>query len=197
MKNLIEPVEKLISEFSRLPSVGRKTAVRFAYYVVNMNKEDAHSFAKSIIEAKEKVHFCGICGNWTDQEICTTCQKGNQKLVCVVAEPKDILALEKVKDFSGTYHVLHGLLSPMDGVGPDDIRIKELLDRIAKYDVQEVIMATSPTVEGEATALYIAKLLKPLNVKVTRIAQGVSLGSDLEYVDEVTLSRAIEDRKEL
>ena len=162
-----------------------------------MNKEDAHSFAKSIIEAKEKVHFCGICGNWTDQEICTTCQKGNQKLVCVVAEPKDILALEKVKDFSGTYHVLHGLLSPMDGVGPDDIRIKELLDRISKYDVQEVIMATSPTVEGEATALYIAKLLKPLNVKVTRIAQGVSLGSDLEYVDEVTLSRAIEDRKEL
>lgn len=197
MKNLIEPIERLICEFSRLPGVGKKTAQRYAYKVVNMDINQARSFSEAILEAKEKVHFCKICGNWTDGEICLNCEKGNQKLVCVVEEPKDILALEKVRDFSGTYHVLHGLLSPMEGKGPESIRIKELLARISNYGVEEVIMATSPTVEGEATAMYIAKLLKPLNIKVTRIAQGVSLGSDIEYVDEVTLTRAMLDRKEM
>ncbi|MBQ8762057.1 MAG: recombination protein RecR [Clostridia bacterium] len=197
MKNFVEPIEKLINEFTRLPGVGRKTASRYAYKIINMKKEDCESFVNSIIDAKNRVKYCSVCGNYTDSEICSTCEKGDQKLICVVSEPKDILALEKVRDFNGVYHVLHGLLSPLEGRGPDDIRIKELLERITKYGVEEVIMATSPTVEGEATAMYIARLLKPLGVKVTRIAQGVSLGSDLEYVDEVTLSRAIVDRKEI
>ena len=197
MKNFIIPVERLISVFSRLPGVGRKTATRYAYYCINMSNEDAQSFADAILDAKEKVKYCTICGNFTDKDICNTCLRGDRKLVCVVAEPKDVLALEKVSDFNGTYHVLHGLLNPLEGKTANDIRIKELLERINKDQVQEVIMATNPTVEGEATAIYISNLLKPLGVKVTRIAQGVSLGTDIEYVDEVTLSRAIEDRREL
>lgn len=162
-----------------------------------MKDDEVQSFANSMLQAKQKVHFCSICGNFTDGDVCSICQKGNQKLVCVVAEPKDISALEKVRDFYGVYHVLHGLLSPLEGKGPNEIRIKELLDRVSKFGVTEVIMATNPTVEGEATAMYIAKLLKPLNVKVTRIAQGVALGAELEYVDEVTLTHAIADRKEI
>ena len=197
MKNFIEPIERRVEEFSRLPGVGKKTATRYAYKIINMSENQVKSFADSLLKAKESVHFCKICGNWTDSDICAICTKGNQKVVCVVAEPKDILSLEKVRDFGGVYHVLHGLLDPMNGKGPQDINIKGLLERVQKYDVKEVIMATSPTVEGEATAMYIAKLLKPLNVLVTRIAQGVSLGTDLEYVDEVTLTRAIQDRKEL
>ena len=197
MKNFVEPIEKLTNEFTRLPGVGRKTANRYAYKIINMNSQDVQSFVNAILDAKQKVHFCNICGNFTDTEICSICQKGNHKIICVVSEPKDILALEKVRDFTGVYHVLHGVLNPLEGKGPDEIRIKELLQRISKYQVSEVIMATSPTVEGEATAMYIAKLLKPLGVKVTRIAQGVSLGTDLEYVDEVTLTRAISDRKEI
>ncbi len=197
MKNLIEPLEKLINEFSRLPGVGRKTATRYAYKIINLDENEVKSFASALVVAKQQVHFCEICGNWTDGKVCTTCEKGNQKVVCVVAEPKDVLALEKVRNFSGTFHVLHGLLNPMEGIGPSNIHIKELLERIKKFNVQEVIMATSPTVEGEATAMYIAKLLKPLDIKITRIAQGVSLGSDIEYVDEVTLSKALEDRREL
>ena len=197
MKNFIEPIERLVEEFSRLPGVGKKTATRYAYKIINMSESQVKSFADSLLKAKENVHFCKICGNWTDSDICAICTKGNQKVVCVVAEPKDILSLEKVRDFGGVYHVLHGLLDPMNGKGPQDINIKGLLERVQKYDIKEVIMATSPTVEGEATAMYIAKLLKPLNVLVTRIAQGVSLGTDLEYVDEVTLTRAIQDRKEL
>ena len=197
MKNFIEPIERLVGEFSRLPGVGKKTATRYAYKIINMSEQDVQNFAGAMLNAKRNVHFCKICGNWTDAEVCSVCQKNNQKIVCVVEDPKDILAMEKVKDFGGTFHVLHGLLDPLNGKGPDDIAIKPLLDRIQKYGVTEVIMATSPTVEGEATALYIAKLLKPLGLKVTRIAQGVSLGSDLEYVDEVTLTRAVLDRKEL
>lgn len=197
MKNFIIPVERLISAFSRLPGVGRKTATRYAYYCINMSNEDAQSFADAILDAKEKVKYCTICGNFTDKDVCNTCLRGDRKLVCVVAEPKDVLALEKVTDFNGTYHVLHGLLNPLEGKTANDIRIKELLERVNKDKVQEVIMATNPTVEGEATAIYISNLLKPLGVKVTRIAQGVSLGTDIEYVDEVTLSRAIEDRREL
>lgn len=197
MKNFIEPIERLTNEFSRLPGVGKKTATRYAYKIINMDQKDVQSFADAILEAKQKVRFCSICGNWTDEEVCSCCKKGNQKLVCVVAEPKDILSIEKVRDYDGTFHVLHGLLDPLNGKGPEDIKIKELLDRIKKYDVSEVIMATSPTVEGETTAIYIAKLLKPLGIKVSRIAQGVSLGSDLEYVDEVTLTKAMLDRKEI
>ena len=197
MKNFIEPIEKLVEEFSCLPGVGKKTAMRYAYKIINMNEESVANFANAMLQAKQKVRFCEICGNWTDSKVCSVCKTGNQKIVCVVAEPKDILSLEKVKGFGGTYHVLHGLLDPLNGKGPDDINLKSLLKRINDYKVEEVIMATSPTVEGEATSMYVASLLKPLNVKVTRIAQGVSLGTDLEYVDEVTLSRAMEDRKEL
>ncbi len=197
MKNFIEPIEKLVEEFSSLPGVGRKTAMRYAYKIINMDMEKVSAFSQAILEAKQRVKFCEICGNWTDSNVCSICSHGNQKLVCVVAEPKDVLSMEKVKNFEGTYHVLHGLLDPLSGKGPDDINIKGLLKRVKEYGVQEVIMATSPTVEGEATAMYVANLLKPLNVKVTRIAQGVSLGTDIEYVDEVTLSRAMEDRKEL
>jgi recombination protein RecR len=197
LKNFIEPIEKLVEEFSNLPGVGKKTAMRYAYKVINMSEGAVADFANAMLQAKQKVRFCEICGNWTASKICSVCSHGNQKLVCVVDEPKDILPMEKVKDFDGTYHVLHGLLDPLNGKGPDDINIKGLLKRINDFGVQEVIMATSPTVEGEATAMYIASLLKPLKIKVTRIAQGISLGTDLEYVDEVTLSRAMEDRKEL
>ncbi len=197
MKNFILPIERLISEFAKLPSVGRKTATRYAYHIVNMSETDVKKFCEALLDAKTNVRYCSICGNFTDKEVCDDCQRGDQQLVCVVEEPKDILALQKVRDFTGVYHVLHGVLSPLDGKTADDIRIKELLDRVNKYNVREVIMATNPTVEGEATALYISKLLKPLGVKVTRIAQGVSLGSDLEYVDEVTLGRAINDRREI
>ena len=156
MKNFIVPVERLISAFSRLPGVGRKTATRYAYYCINMTQEDAQNFANAILDAKSSVHYCSVCGNFTDKEICETCMRGDRKQVCVVAEPKDILALEKVTDFSGTFHVLHGLLNPLEGKTANSIRIKELLQRITEDQVEEVIMATSPTVEGEATAIYIS-----------------------------------------
>ncbi|MBQ7978019.1 MAG: recombination protein RecR [Clostridia bacterium] len=197
MKNFILPIEKLVASFSRLPGVGRKTAVRYAYYIINSKEADVRAFAQSMVEAKETVHYCRICGNFTDKDVCDVCKRGDKSVVCVVAEPKDILALEKVSDYVGTFHVLHGLLNPLDNVTPKDIRIKELLERISVDGVHEVIMATNPTVEGEATAIYIGNLLKPLGVKVTRIAQGVSLGTDIEFVDEVTLTRALEDRREI
>lgn len=197
MKNFILPIEKLIAEFCKLPSVGRKTATRYAYSIINAKPEDVQNFASAMLEAKRLVKYCDVCGNFSDSNICEVCKKANRSLVCVVAEPKDILALEKVRDYSGTYHVLHGLLSPMEGKTAEDIRIKELLARISNDNVKEVIMATPPTVEGEATAIYISKLLKPLGVKVTRIAQGVSMGTELEYVDEVTLGKAINERREI
>lgn len=197
MKNFILPIEKLIASFSRLPGVGRKTAVRYAYYIINSTDGEVRSFANSMLEAKETVHYCKICGNFTDKEICDVCRRGDKSIICVVAEPKDILALEKVTDFNGTFHVLHGLLNPLEKITPNDIKIKELLTRVQNDGVSEVIMATNPTVEGEATAIYISNLLKPLGVKVTRIAQGVSLGTDIEFVDEVTLTRALEDRREI
>lgn len=197
MKNFIVPVERLISAFGKLPGVGRKTATRYAYYCINMSEEQATAFANAIVNAKREVRYCSVCGNFTDREVCKVCECGDRGLVCVVAEPKDLLALERVVDFGGTYHVLHGLLDPLKGKSANDIRIKELLNRVNNDNVREVILATSPTVEGEATAIYISGLLKPMGVRVTRIAQGVSIGTDIEYVDEVTLSRAIEYRKEL
>ncbi len=197
MKNFIVPIEKLIACFSKLPGVGRKSAIRYAYHIINSKEADVHNFAQALLDVKTQVHYCAVCGNFTDKEICDVCRTGDRTVVCVVAEPKDVLALEKVTDFGGTFHILHGLLNPLEGVTPNDIRIKELLTRVSQDNVQEVIMATSPTVEGEATAIYIGNLLKTLGVKVTRIAQGVSLGTDIEYVDEVTLSRAIEDRREI
>lgn len=193
----IESVNRLANEFSKLPGVGKKTAQRYAYYIIGLSKESAKNFADAILDVKEKVKFCEECGNYTEVSPCSICSNRSHDIICVVKEPKDVIALEKVKNFNGVYHVLHGTISPMAHVGPNDIRIKELLKRVNDYDTKEVIMATNPDVEGDATAMYIAKLLKPLGVKVSRIAQGIAMGSELEYADEVTLIKALENRKEL
>ena len=197
MKNHIEPIARLIGAFQKLPGVGQKTAQRYALKVINMSDADVKEFAECLVNVKNKVKYCSVCGNFTESDPCDICKTRNGKTICVVKDPKDVLSIERIRDFDGVYHVLHGVLNPMEGVGPNDIRIKELVSRVGANDVKEVIVATNPDVEGEATAMYIAKLLKPLGVKVTRIAQGISIGSDLEYADEVTLSRAIEDRREL
>ena len=190
-------IEKLIEQFRTLPGVGYKTAQRYAFSIIEGKKERAERFSSAIIEAKEKIGFCKVCGNFTDREICPICQNRNRKIVCVVKEPKDVIAMEKVKTYQGVYHVLFGTISPLAHHGPNDIKIKELLSRVQEDGVEEVIMATNPDVEGDATAMYIAKLISPLGVKVTRIAQGIAMGSDLEYADEVTLSKALEARREL
>ena len=197
MANYIEPIGKLVNNFSKLPGVGNKTAARYAYHIINMSKEDAEEFAKSILEIKEKVQFCSICGDYTDTDPCNHCKTFKSNIICVVAEPKDVSVIERVKSFSVGYHVLHGTISPLCGRGPEDIRIAELLKRIDTEDIKEVIMATNTDVEGEATAMYIARLLKPLGIKVTRLAQGVAMGADIEFADEVTLSKALDDRKEI
>ena len=183
--------------FSRLPGVGRKTAERYCYKIIDMKKDEVEEFVQAINDVKDKVFYCSECGNFTDTDPCPICSERNKQIICVVAYPKDVVAFERVKEFDGVYHVLHGTISPLDGRGPDDIRIKQLLDRISKEDVQEVIMATNPDVEGEATAMYIARILKPLGVKVSRLAQGVAMGSDLEYADDVTLSHAFVNRKSM
>ncbi len=193
----IEPIGRLINQFTKLPGVGSKTAQRYAYKIINMTEEEAAEFAESILRAKREVRYCSVCGNYTDKEVCDICSTRDGSVICVVKEPKDVLAMEKSHEFKGVYHVLHGALSPMEGVTPNDIRIKELLARIAKGGVKEVIMATNPDVEGEATAMYISGLLKPLGIKVTRLAHGIPVGSELEYADEITLSRALLDRKEM
>ena len=193
----IESVNKLANEFSKLPGVGKKTAQRYAYYVVSLPEEGAKTFADAICDVKKKVVMCQECGNFTEVSPCAICRTRNHETICVVSEPKDVLAIEKAHAFNGVYHCLHGTINPMLHVGPNDLKIKELLERVNKDSVKEVIVATNPDVSGDATALYLAKLLKPLGVKVSRIAQGVSMGSELEYADEVTLSRALEDRKEI
>lgn len=195
--NQIESLEKLINFFSNLPGVGTKTAQRYAYFILNKDEKYVQKFAEALVLANKNIHYCANCGNFTDKDICEICATRQSKIICVVKEPKDVLALEKVKGFKGQYHVLHGTLSPLDNRGPDDIRIKELLVRVQRGDVEEIIMATNPDVEGEATAMYISKLLKPFGIKITRLSQGVSMGSDIEYADEITLSRALEDRKEI
>ena len=191
----IPPLENLIQKFTKLPGVGKKTAARYAYAILGMTDEDSNSFIDAIREVKEKVHFCKVCGNYTDGDVCEICSSRDSSIVCVVSEPKEVTAMEKIKDYNGVYHVLHGLLNPMAGVGPEDLNIKALLDRIS--GVKEVIVATASTIEGDATALYLSRLLKPLGVKVTRIARGLPAGSELEYADELTLSRALTDRKEI
>ena len=191
----IPPLENLIQKFTKLPGVGKKTAARYAYAILGMTDEDSNSFIDAIREVKEKVHFCKVCGNYTDGDVCEICSSRDNSIVCVVSEPKEVTAMEKIKDYNGVYHVLHGLLNPMAGVGPEDLNIKALLDRIG--GVKEVIVATASTIEGDATALYLSRLLKPLGVKVTRIARGLPAGSELEYADELTLSRALTDRKEI
>lgn len=197
MAEFDEPIERLIEYFRQLPSVGKKTAQRYAFYIIENSREKAENFAKAIMEVKDKVKLCKECGNYSTSEICPICQKRNKKVICVVQEPKDIISMEKVKTFDGVYHVLFGTISPLENRGPNDIRIKELLARVNKDGVEEVIMATNPDVEGDATAVYISRLLKPLNVKVTRLAQGISMGSDIEFADEVTLGKALEQRQEI
>ena len=197
MSKYDEPIERLIEYFRTLPGVGFKTAQRYAYSIIEGDKERAKNFADALLEVKNKIGLCKECGNYTDKEICNICEKRDKHLICVVKEPKDVLAMEKVKSYNGVYHVLFGTISPLENRGPNDIRIKELLSRVQRDDVREVIMATDPDVEGDATALYIAKILKPLGVKVTRLAQGVSMGTDIEYADEVTLSRALESRRDI
>ena len=192
-----EPIERLVEYFKSLPGVGQKTAQRYAFYIIENSREKAENFAKAIIEAKEKVKFCRECGNYSAKDICPICEKRNQKIICVVQEPKDILSMEKVKSFDGVYHVLFGCINPLENKGPNDIKVKELLSRVQRNGVQEVIMATNPDVEGEATAMYIAKLLKPLGVKVTRLAQGFAMGSDIEFADEITLEKALKSRQEI
>ncbi len=196
--NQIDSMERLVNEFSKLPSVGKKTAQRYAYFLLTIGEEDVRNFADAMITAKERIHYCKICANFTDKEVCDICAKPKKEpIVCVVKEPKDVTALEKVREFNGTYHVLHGVINPLEGKGPNDINVRSLLTRVANEKIQEVIVATNPDVEGEATAMYIANLLKPLGVKVTRIAQGVSMGSELEYTDAATLSKAIMSRREM
>ena len=199
MKFFAPPVERLIEEFPRLPGIGQKTAQRLAFYVLDMPKEDAQRFADAIMQAKNTVFTCKICQNLTDSEICPICSNPNRdpSVICVVADPRDVLAFERTREFNGLYHVLHGVISPMNHVGPDDIRIRELLQRVADTDVREVIIATNPDTEGEATAMYLARLLKPFGVTVTRLAYGIPVGGHLEYIDEVTLMRALEGRRQI
>lgn len=196
MDTFIEPIGRLVNQFTKLPGVGKKTALRYAYKIIDMSAEDAAAFAQSVLECKRKVRYCKICGNFSEEEVCDVCKKRDGSVICVVKEPKDVVAMEKLREFKGVYHVLHGVISPMDGVGPNDIRIKELLARL-NDGVTEVIIATNPDVEGDATAMYIAKLIKPLGVKVTRLAHGIPIGGEIEYTDEVTLSRAFLERKQI
>ncbi len=192
-------LQELTDQFARLPGVGGKTAQRLAFHVLELPFEDAKAFADAIIEAKKTVHTCRICQNLTDREVCSLCDDDfrDKALICVVAEPKDVIAMERSREFSGVYHVLHGVISPLNHITQDDIRVKELLMRVAEGNVREVIMATNPDTEGEATAMYISRLLRPMEVKVTRLAYGIPVGSQLEYADEVTLSRALEGRQEI
>lgn len=194
---MTDPIEVLTEYFRSLPGVGKKTAQRYAFFIVEHGRQQAENFAKAILDVKDKIMLCKECGNYSATEICPICQKRNQKIVCVVQQPKDIVAMEKVKTFEGVYHVLFGCINPLENKGPNDIKIKELLARVQKNGVQEVIMATNPDVEGEATAMYVAKLLKPLGVKVTRLAQGLAMGSDIEFADEVTLEKALKSRQEI
>lgn len=193
------PLKSLIEHFEQLPGIGHKTAVRLAFFVLSEPEDKAKSFAEAIVKAKEAIHCCKICQDLTDADVCSICAspKRDKSIICVVEDPKDVLAMEKTGEYNGLYHVLHGVISPMDGIGPDDIKSRELLTRLASEDVAEVIMATNLTVEGEATASYLARLIKPFGIKVTRIARGVPVGGDLEYVDEVTLSMALEGRSEI
>ena len=198
MAEYIESLQKLAEQFGRLEGVGRKNAMKMAFSVLDMTDEEAEEFAKAIIEAKERIHLCPVCQNITDRDICPICQdpQRDRKTVCVVSDPRVVISMEKVREFKGLYHVLHGVISPMNGITPEKLKIKELLTRLGEGEIEEVIVATNPTVEGEATAMYLSRLLKPMGIKVTRLAYGVPMGSDLEYADEITLFRAIEGRRD-
>lgn len=193
------PVTKLIDEFEKLPGIGHKTAQRLAFHILSMPTEKAIAFAKVIVEAKRTIHHCSVCGDLTDSDPCRVCssEKRDHSMICVVESPRDVAAMERVREYRGLYHVLHGVISPMEGIGPDDINMKALIQRVGEGEAREVILATNPDVEGEATAMYLAKLIKPLGVKATRIAHGLPVGGDLEYADEVTLAKSLEGRREI
>lgn len=197
--NNIVPLTELISQFERLPGIGKKTAQRLAYSILEQPPERAEKFAEALVNARRKIHFCKVCQAFTDMEVCNICGDSTRdgSVICVVAEPKDVMAFERTREYNGLYHVLHGVISPLDNVGPEQLRIKELMARLGSGEVKEIIMATNPTVEGEATASYISRLVKPMGVKVSRLAYGIPVGSDLEYADEFTLARALEGRNEI
>lgn len=199
MKYYPNAMERLTEQFAKLPGIGGKTAQRLAFYVLSQSEEEAMAFANAIVDAKKTVKTCPVCQNLTDEELCPICadSRRDQSVICVVAEPKDVVAMERAREYHGVYHVLHGVISPLNHMGPNDIRIRELLTRISSGDVKEVIMATNPDTEGEATAMYISRLLRPMEIKVTRLAYGIPVGSQLEYADEVTLLRALEGRREI
>ncbi len=199
MDYYVTPLQNLIEEFEKLPGIGSKTARRLAYHIVNLPKEKTDKFAKAITEAKSKIKYCSVCQNFSEDDLCPLCQseQRDKSVICVVESPKDVLQMERTNEFKGLYHVLHGAISPMENIGPDDIKIKELMGRISNGEVKELIMATNPNLEGETTAMYISKLAKPFGVKVTRIAHGIPVGGELEFADEVTLSKALQWRIEL
>ena len=192
-------LERLTEQFAKLPGIGSKTAQRLAFYLLSMPAEEAQEFADAIVEAKKTVHLCPVCQNLTDKELCPICDDDSRdhSQICVVADPKDVIAMERAREFNGVYHVLHGVISPLNHIGPDDICIRQLLERVGKGGVREIIMATNPDTEGEATAMYISRLLRPMEVRVTRLAYGIPVGSQLEYADEVTLLRALEGRRDI
>lgn len=195
----IVPLNELINQFSRLPGIGKKTAQRLAYSIIEQPPERAKQFAEALINAREKIHLCKVCQTLTDKDICDFCsdEKRDRTTVCVVEDPRDVMAFERTREYKGVYHVLHGVISPLDGVGPEQLKLKELMARLSSSEVKEIIMATNPTVEGEATASYISRLVKPMGIKVTRLAYGIPVGGDLEYADEYTLARALEGRNEI
>ena len=197
MEIMIESIGKLVNEFSKLPGVGKKTAQRYAYKIIDMSESEAKEFADAILGVKRKVRYCSVCGNFTEQEVCGVCKTRDKSVICVVKEPRDVAAIEKLHEFKGVYHVLHGTIDPMAGVGPNDIRIRELLARLNETEVKEVIVATNPDVSGDATAMYLARLIKPLGVTVSRLAHGIPVGSEIEYTDDVTLTRAFVERNKL
>ena len=195
----IVPLTELINQFSRLPGIGKKTAQRLAYSILEQPPERAKAFAEALINAREKIHFCSVCQSLTDLDVCQICSDvlRDKSVICVVEDPRDVMAFERTREYRGVYHVLHGVISPLDNIGPDKLRIKELMTRLSDGTVKEIIMATNPTVEGEATASYISRLLKPMGIKISRLAYGIPVGGELEYADEVTLSRALDGRNEI
>ena len=199
MKHYAKPLSNLIGELSKLPGIGGKTAQRLAFHILSQDDRDAFALAEAILDAKKNMRYCSVCGNLTDVDPCAICSDParDQSVICVVESPRDVSAMERIKEFQGLYHVLHGAISPMDGIGPEDINLKQLIIRLQQNDIREVILATNPNIEGEATAMYTARLIKPSGIKVTRIAHGVPVGGDLEYADEITLSKAMEGRREL
>lgn len=199
MKYYAKPLNKLINELSKLPGIGGKTAQRLAFHILSMDNKEAMDLAEAIIDAKKSMTYCSVCGNLTDNDPCAICsdESRDKSVICIVESPKDVVAMEKIREYRGYYHVLHGAISPMDGIGPDDINLKSLIMRLQDEAVKEIIIATNPNIEGEATAMYIARLIKPSGIKVSRIAHGIPVGGDLEYADEVTLLKAVEGRREL